>query len=177
MFIGSDKRLRSVSFKFLVEIGKARSISRDEACFQLAGGKLSYNTILVYKCSVSSFDLDDFTDVSDSLHDTFKWHNIVRKYKERPDALFLVSLLIFAASHFVRTNGSCVQVVPQFFGYESKVSWPLQDEYSKWVLILHHPWIVNVESLKINDSYVAALNAFLWTPDCPKLISMAMLQK
>jgi hypothetical protein len=119
MCAGSDKRMRSVSFKFFVEIGKARSLSRDEACFQLAGGQISYNTLPVYKCSVSSFDLDDFTDVSYSRHDTFKWHNIVRKYKERPDALFPVSLFIFTASHFVRNNGSCVQVVPQFFGYES----------------------------------------------------------
>jgi hypothetical protein len=136
---GSDKTLRSVSFKLLVEIGKARSISRDEACFQLAGGQLSYNTLPIYKCSVSSFELNYLTDVSDSRHDTFKWHNIVRKYKERPDALFPVSLFIFATSYFVRKNGSCVQCVPQFFGYESKVSWPLQDEYLKGVLILHHP--------------------------------------
>jgi hypothetical protein len=91
MCTGSDKILRSVSFKFLVEIGKARSISCDDACFQLSGGQLSYNTLPVYKCSVSSFDLDDLTDGSDSRHDTFKWHNIVRKYKERPDALFPLS--------------------------------------------------------------------------------------
>jgi hypothetical protein len=177
MCLGSDKTLRSVSFKFLVEVGKARSISRDEACFQLAGGLLSHNTFRVYKCSVSSFDLDDLTDVSESRNDTFKWHNIVRKYKESPDVLFPVSLFIFAASHFIRKNGSCVQVVPHFFGYDSKVSWPLQDDYSKWVLILHHPWIGNVESLKIDDSYVTALKAFLWSHDCPKLISMAILQK
>jgi hypothetical protein len=139
MRVGSDKTLHSVSFKLLVEIGKDRSISRDEACFQLAWGKLSYNTLPVHKCYVSSFDLDDFTDVSDSRHDNFKWHNIVRKYKDRPDAFFPVSLFIFAASHFFRKNGSCVQFLPHFFDYESKVSWPLQDEYSKWVLILHHP--------------------------------------
>jgi hypothetical protein len=121
--------------------------------------------------------LDDLTDVSESRYDTFKWHNIVSKYKERPDVLFPVSLFIFAASHFFRNNGSCVQVVPHFFGYESKVSWPIQDDYSKWVLILHHPWIGNVESLKIDDSYVTALKAFLWTSDCPKLVSMEILQK
>jgi hypothetical protein len=177
MCAGSDWTLRSVSLKFLVDICKACSISCDEACFQISGGQLSYNTLPVYKCSVSSFDLDTFTDISDSRHETFKWHNIVRKYKDLPDALFPVALFIFAASNFSRKNGSCVQVVPKFFGNESKVLWTLKDEYSTWVLILHHPCIDSVESLKINDSYVTALKAFLWTPDCRKLISMAISQK
>jgi hypothetical protein len=70
---------------------------------------------------VLSFDLDDLTGTNASFHDTFKWHNIVWKYKEHQDALFLVSLFIFAASHFVKKNGSFVQMVPQFFEYEYKV--------------------------------------------------------
>jgi hypothetical protein len=53
MCLGSEKTLRSVSFKLVVELGKDCSISRDEACFQLSGGQLSYNTLQVYKCSVS----------------------------------------------------------------------------------------------------------------------------
>jgi hypothetical protein len=91
--------------------------------------------------------------------------------------LFLVSLFIFSASHFVKKKGCFVQVVPHFFGYASKVLWPLQEEYYKWVLILHHPWLGNVESLNIEDSVVTALEAFLWTPDCHKFTAVAIIQK
>jgi hypothetical protein len=42
---------------------------------------------------------------------------------------------------------------------------------------VHHPWLGNIESLKIEDSYITALEAFLWTSDCPKFIAMAILLK
>jgi hypothetical protein len=138
---GEKKSPRSVSYKFLVEIGKARSISHDEACFLLAGGQLSYNTFPVYKCSVPSIDQADFPDTAVSCHNNFKWYNIVRKYKERDASMFQLSLCFFVANHCVKKHGSFVQVVPQFFGYESKLPWPLEEEYSKWDLILYQSWL------------------------------------
>jgi hypothetical protein len=162
---GENKSLRSVSYKFLVDIGKARSISHGEACFLLAGGQLSYNTLPVYKCSVSSVDLEELTDTNASRHNSLKWYNIVHKYKERDASMFHLSLYLFAANHYVKKNGSFVQIVPQLFGYESKLAWPLEEDYSKCVLLLYQSWLGDIESMKIDGSYVTALKAFLSAPD------------
>jgi hypothetical protein len=113
----------------LVDIGQARYISHDDACFILAGGQLYYNILPVYKCSVYSIDLEDLTDTNASRHNSCKWYNIVRKYKERDASMFHLLLFLFAANHYVKKNGSFIQVVQQFFEYESKLSWPLEEEY------------------------------------------------
>jgi hypothetical protein len=91
--------------------------------------------------------------------------------------MFHLSLYLFAVNHCVKKNGSFVQIVPQFFGYESKLSWPLEEEYSKWVLLLYQSWLGDIESMKIDGSYVTDLKAFLSAPDCPNFIAMAILQK
>jgi hypothetical protein len=91
--------------------------------------------------------------------------------------MFHLSLYLFAANHYVKKNGSFVQIVPQLFGYESKLSWPLEEGYSKWVLLLYQSWLGSIESMKIDGSYVTALKVFLSAPDCPKFIAIAILQK
>jgi hypothetical protein len=91
--------------------------------------------------------------------------------------MFQLSLYLFAANHYIKKNGCFVQVVPQVFGYESKLSWPLEEEYSKWVLMLYQSWLGDVETLKIDGSYVTAIKAFFLSPYFPKFITMAILQK
>jgi hypothetical protein len=51
------------------------------------------------------------------------------------------------------------------------------EEYLKWVLILYQSWLGDVETLKIDGSYVTALEVLLWSHDFQKFIAMAILQK
>jgi hypothetical protein len=101
-----------MSYKFLIEIGNAHSISHDEACFKLTGGQLSYNTLPVYKFSVSSIDMTNLTYTNASHKSTLNWYTIVWKYKERGASMFQLWLHLLAVNHYVKKNGSFVQVVP-----------------------------------------------------------------
>jgi hypothetical protein len=38
----------------------------------------------------------------------------------------------------------------------------LKEEYTKWKLILHHPWQDYIESLTVDSTFVPALEAFSW---------------
>jgi hypothetical protein len=51
--------LRSVVGKQMHAIAKSRDRSKDEASFMLSGGKLTYSTVKVQCCSVTSVALDD----------------------------------------------------------------------------------------------------------------------
>ena len=170
----SARSLFSITFKFMNEMSKSRSLSRDEASFVLAGGKLPYNTMPTYKASVKNVDLDELSDNKKSV---FTWKKLIFAYKARPLDLDRFSLYIFASKYFITKNRVPVDIVPHFFGYVSEPSWPLEEDYSKWQLIFHHPWRDSVDSLAIDGKFVPALEAFMWSGGYPTRSAVAILRK
>ena len=55
----SNKTVRSVYTKYMIEIMKAESKTYCECVYLLVGGMLTTNTVQTKKCSVSSTDLDN----------------------------------------------------------------------------------------------------------------------
>jgi hypothetical protein len=56
----------------------------------------------VYTWSVSSKDLEDLAGTTASRHNSFKWYNIVHKYKERDVSMFQLSLYFFWVNHYIK---------------------------------------------------------------------------
>ena len=52
-------------------------------------------------------------------------------------------------------------------GYDNKVSWPLNEEYSKWQLTFFKPWRNNVDELKLDGSYSKALMEYMSNKEFP----------
>ena len=76
----AGQSLRSVTYKFMNEMCKSRSMSRDEASYILSGGRLVWNTLQVKKASVNNVTLDELTGETKT---TFTWKNFLKSYKER----------------------------------------------------------------------------------------------
>jgi hypothetical protein len=142
-FVSSSRgssNIRSMVAKFMNEISHSRSLSKDEAVFLLSHGKMIYNTATLKKCSVSSVNLDSLvgggtnaddsgsnsTTNSTSNSNSFTWPVVLHKYKARDGSLAHVNLFVFCAQHMFTK-----EVIPQFFGFFDKPTWPLTEEWSR----------------------------------------------
>ena len=164
---------RSLVSKFMNSMCGSRSVPRDEPCFTLAGGLLTYNTMPVRKCSVNQISIEALVGDATSLV-AFNFKNLVAKYRQRADGLSGVCLFVFAAHHFLSGGRKCV---PNFFGFHNRPSWPLPEECSKWMLVLCKPWRANYDELKVNGSFAEALAQHMWQPGFPRKIAVQIDRK
>jgi hypothetical protein len=137
------KNIRSLIGTHMHDIAKGMSVTRDQSQYMLSGGvlKRSYGTIR--KCSVSSVSLDDI-GVEDNGRKTFTWKNVIYHYRHRNPGLENVSLYFFCCCHWPYD----AKVKPvQFYGFHNKPKWPLEEQYSKWILTIYFPWCDSVDEL------------------------------
>ena len=53
--------------------------------------------------------------------------------------------------------------MPQFFGYDDTVAWPLKEDYSKCKLNFFKPWKNYIDQLKAEDgTFKTVLEDFMW---------------
>jgi hypothetical protein len=124
--VAAGASVRSITYKFMNNPCKSRSLSRDEASFIDAVGKLDYNTNRVYKTSVKKINLIKLVDDGKS---TFTWKRLVQAYKARPGEFNLMSLYRFAAMSFITQTKACIDIEPHIFRYDEYPRWPLKEEF------------------------------------------------
>jgi len=144
-----------VVVKFMNQVSKGRDEPRDAAFFMLSGGRLVYNTTKTQFCSVKQVDLSDLAETSNGNDNVssgsskhYTWKHLLRGYRQRlethPDIdLSDVTLYVYAAKYH-----SGQEVAPWFAGFNAKPMWPLEEDFSKTMLMLHYPWTDVVEETK-----------------------------
>lgn len=165
--------------KAMSDVSRGMSITKDQACFLLAGGYLKMSSYpSPAKCSVSSIPLESVATMAgeDNMNhtqvlpdaqinsNTFQWTNILKKYKNRCVDLENVNLYTYCADFWKQGK----KIIPQFFGYFNRPSWPLEESYSKWTLTLYKPWHVSIDELKQgHETFAEALINFMQDPLFP----------
>ena len=71
----SNKTVRSLYTKYMIEIMKAESKTHCECVYLLAGGMLTTNTVQTKNISVSSTDLDNLKKNDDEEYNKDKYQN------------------------------------------------------------------------------------------------------
>eukprot|EP00957_Ditylum_brightwellii_P022679 1710015-Ditylum_brightwellii.AAC.1 len=51
---------------------------------------------------------------------------------------------------------------PQVIGFDQIATYPLKEEYSKWILIICKPWRDDPGSLKVGGAFFNALELCMW---------------
>jgi hypothetical protein len=198
-----DKTVRSLIAKHMAEITNNSTTSKDKSVFTLAGGLLKRNKSggQLRKCSVSAININELgtgLGVETSADATagiapavgigepdpqvtpncpsFTWSNITSKYMCRSIELNHLNLYKFVVYHWDNKEGSLT--IPQFFGYDDTPTWPLKEEYSKWMLTFFKPWRASVDELKAEDgTFKTALELFMWdVPEFPWQIRNKLLR-
>ena len=93
------------------------------------------------KYSVNDQELDTIraaalSDIvtAESASASCTWSSIVPTYTKRKEKYSLMNIYTFAAFGMNKKP-----VIPQFFGFHNMPTWPLDETYSKWILILYKP--------------------------------------
>ena len=159
--VNQNRNIKSLVAKHMNEIAGSLSIPRDQSSYLLAGGIMKRNSFgNIRKCSVNDIDI---TTLNEDGGKSFQWKNIKYKYIRRDEALDGINVYKFCVYHF-----SSKVIIPQFFGFKDIPTWPLQEEYSKWMLSIFKPWRDSIEDLRHNDgSFVSSLVEFLFDPLFP----------
>jgi len=90
---------------------------------------------------------------------SFTWSKITTKYKSRSIELSNANLYLWTVHHWSKNN----KTIPQFFGYDNSPTWPLKEEYSKWMLTFFKPWRTDINDLKAMDgTFKTALEEYMW---------------
>ena len=173
------RSLRSVVAKSMYEVTKQMSVTQDQTIYQLCGGKLVRTTDeKPSKCSLSDVDFTDikkkkidddivdesFGDDEEDKSKSFTWNNLRSKYIDRGKKYIALNLNKF----IVQTWKPRSATIPQFMGYDSKPTWPLEEDYAKSQLVLFKPWFKDEEELKLNGKYVDALLEYMSNPEFPR---------
>ena len=82
------------------------------------------------------------------------WHIVVHK-KDRP-----IDMKTWICTSLLHLIGIQKKIIPYFIGFGDKPTWPLSEEYSKWMLILFKPWRNSIDTLKGSKNTFANV---LWT--------------
>ena len=102
----------------------------------------------------------------------FQWPTIVNRYKER-EGLEDCNVYTYCAKHWSKSKDR----PPQFFGFNDKPSWPLTEDYSKWILTLYKPWRQSSDELKhSNGTYKSTLETYMHDAQFPQRIKTAILR-
>ena len=69
------------------------------------------------------------------------------------------------------------KIIPQFFGFNNHPTWPLEEAYSKWNLVLFKPWREKNETLKEGyTTYAEALWDYIYDDKFPALKRFQILR-
>ena len=75
-----------------------------------------------------------------------------------------MNLYLYCAHHW--NEGKVV--IPQFFGFHDYPTWPLNEDYSKWTLVIFKPWRNSFDDLKhIDGTFASSLNDYMFHKDFP----------
>ena len=95
----------------------------------------------------------------------FTWANIVQKYKARETQWEDFNIYKYCVYAW-RDDGK--KIIPQFFGFNDHPTWPLEESYSKWNLVLFKPWREQIETLKgRHTTYADALWDYIYEENFP----------
>ena len=160
--VNENRSIKSLVAKHMNAIAGSMSILRDQASYLLAGGIMKCNSFgNVKKCSVNDIDISRLGETGGG--NTFQWKNIKFKYTRRDETLEGINVYKFCVYHF-----SSKVIIPQFFGFKDVPTWPLEEEYSKWMLNIFKPWRASSEELRYTDgTYSSTLVEFLVDPLFP----------
>ncbi len=160
-----DRSIRSLVAKHMNEISKNMSVTRDQSQFLLGGGSLKRSSVgTPLKCSVSSMDVSELANDERECPNNFQWHNIQKRYRERPIELEHENLYTYCALHWHTSGPKPIQ----FFGFHDKATWPLDETYAKWMLTFFKPWRENIDTLKgVDGTFVTTLEQFMYDPQFP----------
>ena len=156
------------------EITNGMSITRDQSQYVLGGGKMKRSSIgTPLKCSLNSMDLENFVD-DDCVNATkkkFNWENIKSAYKNCDNNLIDLNLYTFCV------DWKSIPRPPQFFGFNDQATWPLKEDYAKWMIALFKPWKNSLEELKGEDgTYKSTLEFFMYSKKFPSQKRAAILR-
>jgi hypothetical protein len=137
------------------------------------------NTTKTQFCSVKQVDLSDLAETSNGNDNVssgsskhYTWKHLLRGYRQRlethPDIdLSDVTVYVYAAKYH-----SGQEVAPWFAGFNAKLKWPLEEDFSKTMLMLHHPWTDVVEETKHGaNTFAECLENYFWHEKFPRHIA------
>ena len=132
-----DKTVRSLLGKHMNEVTCGMSITQDQAQYVLGGGMLKQNSYgSPLKCSVTQIDISNIGNMEGESK-SFNWKNILRRYKDWPEALESCNVYQFCSRHWKSTSGKPRPI--QFFGYNNTPKWPVTESCAKWMLTFYKP--------------------------------------
>eukprot|EP00957_Ditylum_brightwellii_P155478 11834800-Ditylum_brightwellii.AAC.1 len=136
----------------------------DKNLFSVVGTMMNTFTksksIPVKKCSVSSLYLDDINEhVRDENDD-------VNSLKSKENRL-IWSKCMFLKEFFAL----------RFIGFDQVATYPLKEEYSKWMLIIFKPWKDDPGALKVDGAFSNALELYMWNENIPRRICLEILRR
>ena len=180
---GSPTSLKRLVGSFCRSIVAKRDVPKDEAVFSLTGGSESMNTMEVRGCSINSIRTRDIAATADDPSSTrapkkvFTFPALVRAYKEKDPKYNDMSLYQYAAQVYVGSKNN--HIVPNFFGYEDRPSWPVEESFAKSMLTLYHPWLYSVDELAdLDGNFVPKFLEFMHdTKRFPQRITAKIMQK
>lgn len=149
----------------MFEVTGAMSFTRNNSQFCLGGGTLKRSSFgLTQKCSVTSVFLEMLGN--ENYNNTFQWPTILKKYKEQI-GLKDCNIYTFCAKHWSKNKDR----PPQFIVFHDRPSWPLTEDYSKWILPSYKPWSKSTEEIKHSDgTYKSTLEEDMYNDLFPKRI-------
>eukprot|EP00957_Ditylum_brightwellii_P103489 7885553-Ditylum_brightwellii.AAC.1 len=122
----------------------------------------------VKKCSVSSVYLDDINEnamdengdvkSSKSKGNRLIWSDVVKQYKKRTSNDEEMNVYKFIAERMFPKEIFALQ----FIGFDQGATYPLKEEYSKWILIIFKPCRDDPGSLKVDGAFSNALELYMW---------------
>ena len=103
----------------------------------------------------------------------FTWNKVMEKYKKREEEEKHLNLYKWVVHHWLKTK----LTIPQFFGYDQIVTWPLSEEYSKWMLTFFKSWEKSIDELKTKGKFASTLESYMWDKEFPKTVRHDILVK
>jgi hypothetical protein len=115
-------------------------------------------------------------DGESSKSSSFTIKKLKLRYKQRKSELDPLTLYEFAAHHYLPKGQ---RVAPNFFGFNDRPRWPLDEEYSRVMLMLHKPWREGLEELRdpVDHTYATALAKHMFDDHFPQLITAEIMQR
>ena len=163
---------KDVVGKYMYQLTCSKQRPKEECVFVLSGGKISYNSESTKGCSVNRVLLsditDDDTDAAPSMG--FSFDALMKRYQCRKQDNLHLNLYKWSVCFASKSR-----IVPNFYGYADRPSNPLDETWSKNVLIIFKPWHGKPATVKIGfPTYVDALLAFLSDPEFPRTVEAAI---
>ena len=154
---GDNYELQRVTKKILNKAASRRLISKQEASVLLSDLPLTMCSDLFEVVSLSNW-----TRISseEKQKQDCKFINL---YAKREKEFHHLSLKQYWHFHRVHLQGKC-DVIPHFVGLSATATYPVSENYAKYILILHKPWSKHVPDLK---QWHSLFDQFIKSDQCP----------